>query len=100
MQALRVILEGARAGCGDGRERQPGASLAGGGGGSAKNDCNASRSLLLHHSFPSAGSLLSGSCNGFPNRFLGSFGLESSSRGFANNSPEKRMSSNAFVIRN
>lgn len=58
--------------------------LDGGGCGSAKNDCNASVSLLEHCSFNKAGSVLSGSCDGFPNRFLGSFRLENSSRGFAN----------------
>jgi len=55
---------------------------------SAKNDCNASRSLLAHCSFNDAGSTLSGSCNGFLNRSLGSFRLESSPRGFANNTTE------------
>lgn len=62
--------------------------LDGGDGGSAKNDCNASTSLLVHCSFNKAGSVLSGSCDGFPNRFLGSFRLESSSRGFANSPTE------------
>jgi len=74
--------------------------LDGGGCRSAKNDCNASVSLLLHCSFNKAGSTLSGSCRGFPSGFLGSFRLESSSRGFANNTTEYRRSSNAFVIRN
>lgn len=62
--------------------------LDGGDCGSAKNDCNASMSLLEHCSFNKAGSMLSGSCDGFPNRFLGSFRLESSSSVFANNTTE------------
>lgn len=94
IHVLQVLLEGACVGLWWGwleeaASRMSGAEyLDGGGCRSAKNDCNASMSLLEHCSFSKAGSVLSGSCSGFPNRLLGSFRLESSSRGFANSTTE------------